>query len=554
MAKRFDHDWMIVGSGFGGSVAALRLAEKGYEVTVLEQGRRFRDEDFARSAWQARRMVWMPRFGMRGIQAITPLRHVTVVSGVGVGGGSLVYGNTLYVPHSDDFYRHPNWAELADWREVLRPHYETAKRMLGVTQYEGDSSSERLMRALATDLGVADSYHGTDVGVFFGEPGQTVPDPYFDGQGPERTGCIRCGQCMLGCRHNAKNTLVKNYLYLAQRLGVSVEAERQVIDIRPLNGTDGASGYAVTSERSGAWVRRARRTETTQALVIAAGPLGTNKLLRRCKDRGSLPNLSERLGDEVRTNSEAITAVTAPRGTDLRTGVAITSSVHPDDHTHFTNNSYGVGGNAMALTFGPLTGGKRRIRQFAAACVRNPGRWLTPIRLRDWSRRSIVFTFMQSLDSSLQLKPRGRSGRLDTVISDGKAPASQLPIANHVTELAAEHTGGYPQTSVFESLRDAPTTAHILGGAIIAADASRGVVDRRRRVFGYENMLITDGATLPANVGVNPSLTITAMAEEALSHVEPKQRTRPARLPVPAADLQPSALTETHMPPSPLGG
>jgi cholesterol oxidase len=533
MGERLDHDWMVIGSGFGGSVAALRLAEKGYEVTVLEQGRRFRDEDFARSAWQARRMVWMPGFGMRGIQAITPFRHVTVVSGVGVGGGSLVYGNTLYVPHSDDFYRHPNWAQLADWREVLRPHYETAKRMLGVTPYQGKGSSEQLMRAIADDLGASDSYHGTDVGIFFGEPGTTVPDPYFDGEGPERAGCIRCGQCMLGCRHNAKNTLVKNYLYVAERLAVRIEAERRVIDIRPLNGTDGAGGYAVTSEQSGAWVRRHRRTETTRGIVIAAGALGTNKLLRRCKDRGSLPNLSERLGDEVRTNSEAITAVTAPRGTDLRADVAITASVHPDGHTHFTNNTYGLGGNAMALTFGPLTGGTRRIRQFMAACVRNPGRWLNPFRARGWSQRSIVFTVMQSLDSSLQLKPRGRFGRLDTVASDGNAPASQLPIANEVTELAARHTGGYPQTSVFESLRNAPTTAHILGGAIIGDDPSRGVVDPERRVFGYENMLITDGSTLPANVGVNPSLTITAMAEEALSHIEPKRS--PPRRPTSAA-------------------
>ena len=523
MSGALDYDWLVIGSGFGGSVAALRLAEKGYRVSVLEQGRRFADGDFARSAWDSRRLLWAPRLGLRGIMQITPFRHVTIVSGVGVGGGSLVYGNTLYVPHADAFYGHPNWKELADWRKVLAPHFETAKRMLGVTRFIGDGPSERVMRAVAAELGAADSYHPTEVGVFFGEPGVTVPDPYFEGKGPPRAGCVRCGQCMLGCRYNAKNTLVKNYLYLAERLGVTIHPERTVLDIRPLGDAAGAEGYAVTTERPGAWLHRERRTETARGVVIAAGALGTNRLLRRCKDGGSLPRVSDRLGDLVRTNSETITAVTAPIGEDLRSDIAITASVHPDEHTHFTNNTYGNGGDAMALLCGPLTGANGRPRQLLRAVARDPARWLSPLRLRGWSRRTILFTVMQSLESSLQFRPRGRSRRLGTVAGEDP-PSSYLPIANLIAELAANHTGGYPESSVAETLRGAPTSAHLLGGAVIGKDPTAGVVDRHRRVFGYRNMLITDGSTMPANVGVNPSLTIVAMAEEAMTHLGARQQ------------------------------
>lgn len=522
------HDWIVVGSGFGGSVAALRLAEKDYDVVVLEQGRRFRDEDFARSSTDLGKMVWQPRLGLRGIMAVTPFQHITVISGVGVGGGSLVYGNTLYVPHSDDFYRHEQWAGLADWRTELAPHYATAQRMLGVTTFAGAGPSEKLMAAIAADMGVGDSVHPTEVGVFFGMPGKTVPDPYFDGAGPDRAGCIRCGECMLGCRHNAKNTLAKNYLYLAERRGVRIEAERTVTSIRPLGAADGSDGYVVTTERSGSRLARDRRKHFTRGVVLAGGALGTNRLLRTMKDGGELPRLSDRLGDLVRTNSEAIVAVTAgDKHADLRSDLAITTSVHPDAHTHFTNNTYGTKGDGMGMSFGPLTGGgaTSRILQFFLAYLARPWRWLDPLRTRGWSKRSVVFTVMQSLDSSISLRPSRRGGRLRTRLTDGTPPSSYLPVANRVAELAAAHVDGYPQTSVLESLRGAPTTAHILGGAVIADSPQRGVVDRYRRVFGYENFLITDGSTVPANVGVNPSLTITAMAEEAMSHIPRKEPT-----------------------------
>lgn len=516
MASEHDYDWIVIGSGFGGSVCALRLAEKGYRVAVLEQGRSYADEDFATSAWQLRRLLWAPWLGLRGILRVTPFRHVGVLSGVGVGGGSLVYANTLYQPESDEFYRHPQWAELAEWRTVLDPHYATARTMLGATEFCGDGPSERLMTQLATDLGVPRAVQPTPVGVFFGKPGEKVPDPYFDGAGPERTGCVRCGQCMLGCRYGAKNTLTKNYLWLAQRLGAVILPERKAVDVRPLD-----SGFAVTTKSPRPFGKS--QPLTARRVVFAAGALGTNQLLRRCKDAGSLPLISDRLGELVRTNSEAIPAATATdRGADYRSDIAITRSIFLDGSTHVTNNTYGAGGTAFALTFGPQTAGQSRWRRRLQLLLRLPRHLLrNPMH---WSRRTIIFTVMQTTDTSLRLRARRWPRRSLRTELDGHHPvASYLPIANRVAELAAKQMNGYPQTSMVESLFGAPTSAHFLGGAVIGADPEHGVIDQHHRLFGYPDLLVCDGSAVPANVGVNPSLTITAMAEAAMSQIPHKE-------------------------------
>jgi cholesterol oxidase len=443
---------VVIGSGFGGSVAALRLAEKGYRVAVLEQGRRYRDEGFARSAWQVHKLLWAPWLGLHGIMRTAAFRHVSVIAGVGVGGGSLVYANTLYVPRSDEFYGHRQWAGLADWRGELAEHYETAQRMLGVVQASGDGPSERLMQLIAEDLGVADSYRRTPVGVYLGEPGKEVADPYFDGAGPARRGCIGCGQCMLGCRHGAKNTLVKNYLWLAERLGVRIEAQRRVVDVSPLGAADGRDGYAILSERPGALWRRRRSVLRARGVVFAAGPLGTNELLARCKASGSLARVSERLGDLVRTNSETITAATArDDGVDYGRGLAITANVFPDEHTHVTNNTYG-GGDALALTFGPLTSGARtlwRPLRLLFATLRRPRLWLNPRRSRGWSRRTVLFTVMQSTQTALRVRPRRGPLRAFEPLQTEQDPeqplASFLPVANRIATLAARRMGGYAE-------------------------------------------------------------------------------------------------------------
>ena len=355
---RLDYDWIVIGSGFGGSVAALRLAEKGYRVAILECGRRYRDEDFAESTWNLRRYYWMPKIGLRGIFRMTVFKDVFIVSGSGVGGGSLGYANTLYRARPA-FFRDPQWDSLGEWESALDPHYETAERMLGVTDYPLEGPADLLLKEYGEEIGAGDTYKHTRVGAFFGEPGKEVPDPYFGGEGPPRSGCIGCGSCMVGCRYNAKNTLVKNYLWFAEKLGVEILPERQVTDVRPIEGgaEDGSDGYGVTSERSGAWVRKRRSTLTARGVVVAAGALGTNKLLANCRHSGSLPKLSARLGDLVRTNSESINAVTAPSDErDFAKSVAISSSIYPDPDTHVEVVTYGRRADSMSYLFTLLTG------------------------------------------------------------------------------------------------------------------------------------------------------------------------------------------------------
>ncbi len=525
MSQEHDYDWLVVGSGFGGSVSALRLREKGYSVGVLECGRRFEDEELPKSTWDVRRYFWAPRLGMRGIFRLSIFKHVAIVSGAGVGGGSLGYANTLYRARRR-FYEDTQWASLADWEAALAPHYDEAERMLGVVAYDQDDPADDLLREYAREIGVEDTYAKTRVGVFLdGRRGETVPDPYFGGAGPDRTSCLRCGRCMIGCPHGAKNTLVKNYLWLAERAGAEVLPERQVVDVRPLGAADGSEGYEVITERPGAWLRRDRRRFTARGVVVAAGPLGTNRLLAACKLHGSLPALSDRVGDLVRTNSEAILAVTLPRDApDIVSRVAITGSIYPDPETHIETVVYGDAADSMSSLYTVMVGDGTRVTRplkLLKAAARHPLTFLKLFNPRGWSRRTIIVLVMQTVDNAIALRAtRTRRGvRLQTEQDPARPIPTYLSAANEFGSWLAKRTGGVAQSSLMEALANIPTTAHVLGGAVIGADPSTGVVDSHQRVFGYANLLVCDGAAVPANVGVNPSLTITAMAEHAMSHV-----------------------------------
>ncbi len=526
----FDYDWLVIGSGFGGSVSALRLAQKGYRVCVLECGRRFEDHEFARETLDWRRYLWVPHIGLRGILRMTLFRDIFIVSGCGVGGGSLGYANTLYRARPA-FYANPQWAGLADWERELAPFYAEAERMLGVVPYDRDGVADRLLHEYGQTIGVGDTYTRTPVGVFLGEPGVTVEDPFFAGEGPPRTGCMRCGQCMIGCRYGAKNTLVKNYLWFAERLGVAIVPGRSAVDITPLGDGSGADGYAVTHERSGAVVRRGRETLRARGVVVAAGALGTNRLLARCKLNGSLGRISDRLGYVVRTNSESIMSVQAPEGSewDFSDSVAITSSIHTDESTHIEVCTYGAGGDSQSLLATVMVQAGRRGTKplhFLLALARQPRTAWRVIRFRGTSRRTIILLVMQSLENSIRLRVRRRlpgGGVALTTEQDPLHPnPDQIPAAYAAARWFAQRVGGSAYSSVPEAVLGIPMTAHILGGAVIGADPASGVIDERHRVFGYENLMVTDGAAVPANVGANPSLTITALAERAMSFVAPR--------------------------------
>jgi cholesterol oxidase len=531
MADRdgFDYDWLVIGSGFGGSTSALRLAEKGHRVGVLECGRRFRDEDFAKTSWEMSRYYWMPKLGLKGVFRLTLFKDVFVASGCGVGGGSLGYANTLYRARPA-FYVDPQIAGLAEWDRELEPHYDEAERMLGVVTYDRDGPGDLLLKEYAEELGVGDTYAKTRVGVYLGEPGKTVPDPFFGGEGPDRTGCTRCGACMIGCQHGAKNTLVKNYLYFAERKGAEVLPERTVTDIKPLGAEDGSGGYLITHERSGAWLRRDRRQLKARGVVVAAGTLGTNKLLFSCKLRGSLPRISDRLGYLVRTNSESILAVTARDDErDFTSGIAITSSIYPDPDTHIEPVTYGRGGDSQSLLFSLMTEAGGRGSQplhLLLNMLRHPLMALRAIRIPAWSRRTMILLVMQTLDNSIRLKPKRRWPNGNVVLTTEQDPDNpnpdKIPAAYRAAEWIQAKIGGTAQAMFTEAIFSIPTTAHFLGGAVIGRDQASGVVDSRHKVFGYKNLMVCDGAAVPANIGANPSLTITALTERAMEAVEPR--------------------------------
>jgi cholesterol oxidase len=512
-----DHDVIIIGSGFGGSVSAMRLADKGYDVCVIEAGKRWRTDDFPKTNWNVRKSLWFPKLGMRGIQRISLLNDIMALSGVGVGGGSLVYANTHYVAPAP-FYSDPQWAAITDWEAELAPHYRTAQRMLGVVENAADTPADDVMRQVAERMGVPDSFHPTPIAVFLGEPGVEVDDPYFDGEGPRRSGCTSCGNCMVGCRFNAKNTLDKNYLYFAERHGAVVRPDEQVVDLEAIDG-----GWRVTTRRPGAWFRKRPRAYTSREVIFAAGGLGTTRLLLELAERGRLPDLSPRIGHLVRTNSEAILgAVSHDRSRDFSQGVAITSSIHPSDDTHIEPVRYGKGSNALALLATILTDGgpgMSRQRRYVRNIVKHPLKFLRSFSVWHWSERGLILLVMQTRDNSLRLfRKRGWfSTKLTSEQGHGEANPTYIPEANEAARHTADIIGGDAMSALNEVLFDTPTTAHLLGGATIGIDRDAGVVDAYHRVWGYPSLHVIDGAAIGANLGVNPSLTITAMAERAVA-------------------------------------
>ncbi|CAN5638690.1 GMC family oxidoreductase [soil metagenome] len=515
------YDVLVVGSGFGGSVTALRLSEKGYRVGVLETGRRWTDADFA--AQGSRDLLWAPRLKMFGPMRLSMLGEISLFSAVGVGGGSLIYANTLYEPH-DAFFTDPSWGHLTDWRAELAPCYEQARRMLGVAPNPRLWPADEVLRDVAADLGVEGTFQATDVGVLFDEstPGRAVPDPFFGGAGPERNACVHCARCTSGCPHNAKNTLPKNYLHLAEAAGAVVHELSEVTDVRPRPG----GGYAVTACDP----RRRRRTRafTADHVVFAAAARGTQALLHRLRDGGSLPALSPRLGELSRSNSEAIVNVLAREPQGFSSGVAITSSFHPTPDTHVEIcRSNEMQDKGAVLNVPLVDGGPQRLRRFVTAQVRHPGPLLRTRRLKQVSDRTVSLLVMQSLDNSLTSYLR--RGRLRTRVGSGTPNPSWIPLAHDVVRRFAAKVGG-DATSLASDLVGTPATAHYIGGCPMGESRREGVVDPYHRVHGYDGLHVIDGSVVSANLGVNPSLTITAMAERATALWPNKGETDPRPL------------------------
>lgn len=528
MLKEAAYDYLVIGSGFGGAVSALRLSEKGYRVLVIEKGKWFRDQDYPKTNWAISRWLWLPSLRWYGIMKITIFRHVGIVSGTGVGGGSLVYANTLPIP-KQAFFQSGSWANLADWQTILQPYYEKALRMLGAAPNPVFFDGDKHLQTLAAEIGKEGAVMPTQVAVYFGKPGETQPDPYFGGAGPDRTGCTFCGACMTGCRHNAKNTLDKNYLHLAMNLGARIIAEQEVTNVQPEGAADGSEGYRITTRDA---TRCFKRTHTYYArgVVFAGGVLGTVALLLKLK-RKSLPRLSAMVGKSVRTNNESLISVTQlDDKADHSRGVAIGAILHTDDHSHLEICRYGAGSGAWKLSFLPFVEGSTmlvRIARMLADVIRHPRQYGRYFRVTDWARQSSVMLFMQTLNSTVTFT-RSFTGGMRTAVVGEEKPTAFIPRAIELARRYEKIVGGKAMAFCLTPLLGIPGTAHILGGAVMGDSPETGVIDASNRVFGYRNMLVCDGSMISANPGVNPALSITALAEHALDKV-PGKATSPVK-------------------------
>ncbi len=531
MPASFDFDYIVIGSGFGGSVSAHRLTEKGYKVAVMEMGRRWTPENLPHTNWSLARWIWRPGLALHGFFNMRFFRHATILHGCAVGGGSITYANVLLVP-PEKIWNMGSWAGLADWQTEMPQHFQTASRMLGVIENRILGPADRLLKTAAEQTGAGHTFYRTSVGVFEadeGSPGgKTFADPYFGGEGPERTTCIGCGGCMIGCRHGAKNSLDMNYLYLAEKHGARVFAETRVTDVRPLDGSsDGASGYEVRTVSSTSLLGGNAQRFTCRGVVFSASSLGTMELLFQLKQQNSLPRLSACIGKRVRTNSESLIGVRIPGcQEDMSQGVAIGSGIYIDQNTHIEATRYPAGSDAMFALATILTGGRPGVarvglwlRNLLASLLFHPVRTWRLLRPRHWARECVILLCMQALEGHIDMewKRPWFSPWRKTLVSRGERISTFIPQANEFAQKMAKLSGGTAMSMLPEILFNVPGTAHCLGGCVIAASAKQGVVDGRHRIFGYKNMYVCDGSVIGANLGVNPCLTITALTERAMS-------------------------------------
>lgn len=524
MENPIIYDYIIIGSGFGGSVSALRLVEKGYRVLIIESGKRFRPDDFANTNWNLRKWLWAPKIGCYGIQRIHPLKNVLILAGSGVGGGSLVYANTLLIP-PDKFFNDPSWNTLQeDWEKELTPYYKTAKKMLGVTKNVEMSETDKLLYEYSKNIGREKYFKQTEVGVFFGEKGKEVDDPFFEGEGPKRTGCTKKGHCMVGCRDGGKNSLDKNYLWLAENLGLEILPEHKVVSVtQSKNGTYNIYSKKVTGISS----LHKKKTFVSKGVIFSAGALGTNELLLKCKGKGYLDKLSNKIGHRARTNSEVMTGLTANRKSDFKIeGVSITSGVYVNDNTHIEVVRYPKGSSAMNILTTLLidkTGKIPRVFKLIKEIIIHPVRFLHISIPYRWAELSTILLVMQSTDNKIRLINKRRwwfpFKKVLTSISGNKKIPAYIQEANDAAREMAHKVNGIPQSAITEVLFNSPVSAHLIGGCTMGKNINEGVIDKYHRVFGYKNMYVIDGSSIPANLSVNPSLTITAMAERAMSYI-----------------------------------